>query len=84
MRPLPVLLRRCLDMRQLRQICQMSLRDLAEATGVRLHVLYCMEMGIAAKDTDALRVVWVLSQRTGLAYHFQDIRGLNVQWKRKR
>jgi hypothetical protein len=61
----------------------MSLRDLAEATGVRLPVLYCMEMGLWVKDTDALRVLWVLSQRTGLACNIQDVRGLTIRGKKR-
>lgn len=67
MQPVLVLLRRHCDVRRLGQLCQMGLPDLTKATGVRLPVLYAMQMGLSVKQTEVLRVMWVLSQRTGLA-----------------
>lgn len=78
--PLPAL-SNMLTLRQLHQQCQMSIDDLAIATGVRLCFLYWMEIGIAARRIDAMRVLAVLSRRAGRRYTLKDIYGLHIKEK---
>ena len=67
---------------QLRQYCQMSVAEVAEASHVRLCRVSWIERGIASKRVDVVRVLRVLSQRAKIQYRIEDIRGIHIQDER--
>ena len=67
------------SMFQLRQYCQMSVAEVAEASHVRLCRVSWIERGIASKRVDIVRVLRVLSHRAQMVYRIEDIRGLRIQ-----
>lgn len=64
---------------QLRLLCRMSRQQLSQAAGVRLCFVDWMERGIQVNQSDALKVLLVLSQRTLCWYRIEDIRGLHIR-----
>ena len=64
---------------QLRLLCRLSRQQLSQAAGVRLCFVDWMERGIQVNQSDALKVLLVLSQRTHCWYRIEDIRGLRIR-----
>ena len=77
--PLPLPSRKRTTLRQLRQMYQLSWSDIAQATGLRVHLVYWMEMGIAVTLSDILKVLRVFSQLARYQYRLADIQGLRLK-----
>ena len=77
--PLPLPFRHRTTLRQLRQKYQLSWSDIAQATGLRVHLVYWMEIGIAVTLPDILKVLRVFSQFARYQYRLADIQGLRLK-----
>lgn len=63
---------------ELRTHCGMSIEELSQASGVRPCLCKWMELGVAMKRSDVLRVLYVLSVRARRMYELEDAQGVQV------
>ncbi len=77
--PLLIPTRQRTTLHQLRQMYQLSWSDIARATGVRVHIVYWMEVGISVPLPDILKVLRLFSQFARRQFRLADIQGLRVK-----